>query len=594
MQIDVAARKQLEPEGTGERERKYAVAMAAGTQAFAQKDYNTAIKQADAALASKATDAAAAKLKTEALAHNGEIAEQDRKYRAAMEAGQKAYTEQDYDTAIKQADVALASKARDLKAAELKQDAQARKAEVAEREQTYQVAVEAGQKAYDSTDYDTAIAQAEAALAIRAGDLKAAELKKDAQARKVEITERDRKYEVALAAGQNAYNRKDYAAAIKRAEEALANRPMDMQAAKLKRDADAGQEAERAAQAERESKYAVAVSAAQLAYQQKAYAIAIQQAETALAQQPQDARALKLRSDAQAGLEEEEGSYRKELVAGQQAYAQKEYVTAIKKAEAALLHHPNDVVASKLLKDARQLEAAQEVDHSKAKELMSQTQESVDLGNARRLFDQGDYDAAAKLCQAYPGNDAFARLSMSNRVEQATFLNLTKLFNNGEYSFTVQLKRQSYGGKAPFVELFKQARDEWEFLASLEAQEQANNWQSVLGKLSDPASAGLTNKPPFRDMLVRVENQKEHARLNATFETMLVWFGLKSQADSYIQTPDGRNAKRIVGKTSEAQRANYLEMLDQLERGYQKGGWLDEREHAKYLKKLRDAITRHE
>ena len=36
-------------------------------------------------------------------------------------------------------------------------------------------------------------------------------------------------------------------------------------------------------------------------------------------------------------------------------------------------------------------------------------------------------------------------------------------------------------------------------LYQLIALNKTNNWQAVLGKLADPAFAGLTNKPPFRD-----------------------------------------------------------------------------------------------
>ena len=76
--------------------------------------------------------------------------------------------------------------------------------------------MEAGQKAYDLKDYDTAIPQAEAALAIKAGDLKAAELKSDAQARKGGDCGAGARYNVAMEAGRKAYDLKDYDTAIPR------------------------------------------------------------------------------------------------------------------------------------------------------------------------------------------------------------------------------------------------------------------------------------------------------------------------------------------------------------------------------------------
>ena len=111
-------------------------------------------------------------MKNEAQARKTEIAERERKYQAAMEAGQKAYGLKDYDTTIQQADVALGNKSPDEAAMRMKNEAQARKTEIAERERKYQAAMEAGQKAYGLKDYDMVIKQAEAALSINSGDEK--------------------------------------------------------------------------------------------------------------------------------------------------------------------------------------------------------------------------------------------------------------------------------------------------------------------------------------------------------------------------------------------------------------------------------------
>ena len=96
------------------------------------------------------------------------------KVQEAMEAGQKAYDLKDYDTAIAQAETALAIRAGDLKAARTQERCASAKSGGCGSGSGYNVAMEAGRKAYDLKDYDTAIAQAEAALAIKAGDLKAA------------------------------------------------------------------------------------------------------------------------------------------------------------------------------------------------------------------------------------------------------------------------------------------------------------------------------------------------------------------------------------------------------------------------------------
>ena len=148
-----------------QHEQNYQAAMEAGQKAYGLKDYDTTIQQADVALANKSPDEAATRMKNAAQAHKTEIAERERKYQAAMEAGQKAYDLKDYDTAIEQADMALSNKSGDAAATKLKNAAQARKTEIAERDRKYQAAMEAGQKAYGLKDYDTTIQQADVALA---------------------------------------------------------------------------------------------------------------------------------------------------------------------------------------------------------------------------------------------------------------------------------------------------------------------------------------------------------------------------------------------------------------------------------------------
>ena len=330
---------------------------------------------------------AVAKLKNEAQARQQENiavqAERDRKYQAAMDAGQKAYALKDYDKAIKQADAALAIKSPDEAATKLKNEAQARQHENiaawAERDRKYQAAMAAGQKAYALKDYDTAIKQADAALAIKSPDEAATKLKNEAQARQQEIiaaqAERDREYQAALAAGQKAYALKDYDTAIKQAEVALANMPGDVTATKLQ----------------------------------------------------ENARRL-------AAVEDMNRKYQAALQEGQAAMKNNNYVLAAAKAKEALAIRPSDPAAT---------------------QLAGQIQEPLDLEKARNGFDQGDYEAVAKLCKAYPTDEAFAHLAWSNRVEQTALSDAMKLFNNGDYSTlrSIRLERQPYGHKTPFVEL---------------------------------------------------------------------------------------------------------------------------------------------
>ena len=231
---------------------------------------------------------------------------QGQNYQAAMDAGQKAYDLRDYDAAIKQAEAARAIRSGDVAATKLKNDAQARQQEnvvQAQRDGKYQAAMDAGQKAYGLKDYDTVNKQTDVALAIKPGDVAATKLKNDAQARQQELivaqAERDRKYNEAMDAGQKASDRKDYVTAISRADEALKIKPGDPVAANLKSAAQTHKD-EIIAQEERDRKYNGAMEAGQKAYAGQDYDKAIKQAEAALEIKFSDVAATKLKNDAQA------------------------------------------------------------------------------------------------------------------------------------------------------------------------------------------------------------------------------------------------------------------------------------------------------
>jgi tetratricopeptide (TPR) repeat protein len=111
----------------------------------------------------------------------GPTVEPDKKYNDAMDAGKKAYDQKSYDTAIKWADVALANKSGDVAATKLKADAQQQLDHENELEQNYQAAMKEGRDAFNGKDYAKAKGQADVALGIRPSDLEATKLKADAQ-----------------------------------------------------------------------------------------------------------------------------------------------------------------------------------------------------------------------------------------------------------------------------------------------------------------------------------------------------------------------------------------------------------------------------
>jgi protein phosphatase len=413
----------------------------------------------------------------------------------------------------------------------------------------YHEAMGNAQRAFDNQDYTNAAALAVTALQIKPDDLAATELWK-----KAEKLIGD--YNQAVALAQQAYQLGHYSDAITEADKALAIRKDDFMQRLV---ADAQSQIQKQTLED----YHAAMKNAQSAFDNHDYKNAEAWAVEALQKMPVDSAATELRDNArqQAAMQD-----------GQVAMKNNNYALASAKAMEALALKPNDPAAA---------------------QLASQAQEHLDLQNARKFFDQGDYDDVAKLCTAYPGVDDFTHLAKSNYVEKAVLSDKSDYFNKGDYSFTAQLKRQPYGRKPPFVELIKQAMNEWNIYTNLDTHERAGNWQPVLEKLDDPAFAGLTNKPPFHALMVQAASQRDLAQLNVTFETMLVWFNIKSPTDSYIQTPEARQAKKIDGGIDEAQRDKYLKMVDQLEAGYKNGGWLNQNSHVKYIKALRDAITRH-
>ena len=340
----------------------------------------------------------------------------------------------------------------------------------------------------------------------------------------------------------------------------------------------AAAEAEKARQQELariQEAFREALANAQLAFGNRDYKNAAEWADKALLKAPGDPSAMRLRLDALrlAAVEESNRKFDTALEEARESMAQGRYALAAAKAGEALALRPNDAAATQLVSQARQ---------------------SADLEAARASFDRGDYAAVIKLCGANAGIQAFADLEKGGRIEQAALSEARKHFDSGEYSFTVQLKRQAYGRKPPFIDLLNQAANEWKMLGDLETLCQAGNWGVALGKLRDPASAAWAGKAPFRALAARAARQEDFARLNSTLQEMLVWFNIKSADDSYIQVPEARQARPIEGPLSQAKRDEYIKTVDQLESGFDQGGWPDEDDRGKSIKKLRDAIAHHE
>jgi hypothetical protein len=222
-------------------EEKYQGALGAAQLAYDRKDYASAMSQADVALGIKPNDPAAAKLRTDAKAQldlTTIVADQQRqKYEAAMKSAQAAFNRQDFSSAMAQADAALAVRGADPAATKLKKNAEAKIDELRDKEQRYQTAMKSSQAAFDRGDYATAVTQADAALAVRGADPAATKLKKNAEAKIDELRDMEQRYQAALKSGQAAFDRGDYATAVAQADAALAVRATDPAAMELQKKA---------------------------------------------------------------------------------------------------------------------------------------------------------------------------------------------------------------------------------------------------------------------------------------------------------------------------------------------------------------------
>ena len=175
--------------------------METGRKAYGLKDYDTAIQQAEVALANKSPDEAA-KIKNEAQMEIAAQAERERKYKRRWRRA-KAHGLKDYDTAIQQAEVALANKSPDEAATKLKNEAQMEIAGQAERGRKYQAAMEtAGRRKPEGLRYgDPAGGRGAFDRVWRHG---ATKLKNEAQMEIAARAERERKYQAAMENGWKA------------------------------------------------------------------------------------------------------------------------------------------------------------------------------------------------------------------------------------------------------------------------------------------------------------------------------------------------------------------------------------------------------
>ncbi|HEY1787363.1 MAG TPA: hypothetical protein VGJ73_04375 [Verrucomicrobiae bacterium] len=337
-----------------------------------------------------------------------EIARVDQKlqhgkdYQAAMDAGQQAFENKNYDEAIRQANVAMQNAPKDDAAEQLQQDCEtAKKAiemqESGAREHGYEVALSAVRDALAAQKYDEAIRQADTALDFKPGDADASRLKTEAQnardAAAAKLAAAEAAYETDMQDERHALEKGDYDKAVHEGILAIADKPGDPDATQLLAKAKSQQKAAAEAQA-RKQNYDAAMSAGRTALSGGQYDEAVRQAQIALVNEPGDADATKLQSDAQtqaqasAQAQGRRQKYDAAMAAGRGALSNKQFDEAARQADIALASEPGDPTATQLKTDAQtQAKAA-------ADAIVHQHNYDTAMAAARDALQKNKYDTA--------------------------------------------------------------------------------------------------------------------------------------------------------------------------------------------------------
>ena len=385
-------------------------------------------------------------------------------------------------------------------------------------------------------------------------------------------------YGEAMKNAQAALTKGDYKGAASYAAAALEKIPGDKPATELLNQVQA--------QKKTVDAWREALKNAQTALDKRDFNNSVVWADEALEKIPNEPTALKLKAQAQQQLAvataaaEAEQKYAKAIQDGQVALKGNDPSTAAKSAQAALALRPNDAEAGRIIKQSQQI---------------------MDLESGNRFLGQGEYDTVADICRQHPGVAEFTRLMESCRAEQSALTNAQAAFSSGDYATASRVQSQSYARKGPFVALLKEVAGEQQLVSDLESLKKTTNWTAVQGKLAEPALATVTNKVPFRALAQwaqsaadQVTRQKNIQQMNATYETMLVWFNIKKPTDAYIQTPEARKQSRMDSALQDKQRQQYLDYITMLETNYAKYGMLNQNDRAKNLKQLRDVVVHRE
>ncbi len=244
----LVSRQPVQAQPFSQQQEHYEIAIRDGRAAYERTNFAEALAQARVALTIKPDDPTASKLMNDAqaqLAVAASIKENGQKFQAALQAGRTALDRTNFAEAMAQAEAALGLKAGDAAATKLRNDAQTQLAlatQMKAKEERFQAALQAGRIAFTRTNFAEAQAQAEAALGLKAGDAAAMKLRNDAQTQLALATQmkaKEERFQAALQAGRIAFTRTNFAEAQAQADIALGFKPGDLTATWLKNDAQA-------------------------------------------------------------------------------------------------------------------------------------------------------------------------------------------------------------------------------------------------------------------------------------------------------------------------------------------------------------------
>ena len=294
-------------------------------------------------------------------------------------------------------------------------------------EQDYRDALALAQRAWKTTNLDQVIAQAQLALKAKPGDAEAGGLLQQAKQIKTE-QEKAVAYQATMDAARADFQRKDFVAAIARADAALVIKSDDAAAAELR--ARARQELDLAEQAKaRQQQFQKAMAEGQGAFDGKNYAIAIEKADAALAIQTNAPAAVKLKAEASKQLDL--AKLAEVLRVARSYFEQGEYVKAIKVCD----FHAAVAEFDSLAKSNRT--------------------EQLDLKDFNAKFINGDYSLIESLkAKSYGRKPPFADLQAKAATENAVLEELTALKRaTNRPAVKAKLGNAAFRDKPPFKAL---------------------------------------------------------------------------------------------------------------------------------------------